>query len=416
LAAALGAAAAVRGEATETAAPTAPPREVLMPGSLGAYPVTRDASGTSWLPDSAEMAGLHAMTGAWMTMLHGSLTGVYTQQGGPRGDHDFFNESYLMLAAARASGTDTFALKTMLSLEPLDGARGYPLLFQTGETANGRDPLIDRQHPHNLVMEAAGSYSRAVSESISVFLYGGPVGEPALGPPVFIHRFASMVNPDAPLTHHWLDATHVAFGVVTAGVVAGRWKFDASYFNGREPDEHRYSVQLRPFDSTAVRLSFNPTSHWAVQVSTGRLASPEQLQPQTSVRRTTASVLYDRAFGDAHWQSILAFGRDAPSIGRTTDGYLLDSAIELGSRQIVFGRLEHVVKDDLVPTGQPLAGQPFLIENASLGYVYTLATRGHIRYGVGALYSIHRIPTALQASYGQDPTGYSVFLRASIVP
>ena len=48
----------------------------------------------------------------------------------------------------------------MLSLDPLMGPAGYPLLLQTGETANGVTPLIDRQHPHDLFMELAGVYSQ----------------------------------------------------------------------------------------------------------------------------------------------------------------------------------------------------------------------------------------------------------------
>jgi hypothetical protein len=387
-----------------------------MQGAFGPYAMSREASGTSWQPDSAPMEGLQTMSGPWDLMAQGYLTGVYTDQSGPRGDSQTFNESMLMLMGSRPIGDGVVGGRFMASLEPLDGPSGYPLLFQTGETANGRTPLIDRQHPHNLLMEVAGSYSKTLSDSASVFIYGGPVGEPALGPPVYMDRASSEDNPDAPLTHHWLDATHITFGVVTLGAVWRNWKLEASSFNGREPDEDRYSVQFRSFDSWAARLSYNPSAHLSLQASTGYLASPEQLQPNTSVQRSTASVIYDQPIGSAHWQTTLAWGRDAPSGQRHTDGYLLDSAVRLAGGHTLFCRYEHVVKDDLFESGQPLFGVPFLIQKASLGYVFDFAEYRHLRFGIGGVFSRFSIPSALVPWYGSEPDGYSVFIRAKLAP
>ena len=43
----------------------------------------------------------------------------------------------------------------MLSLDPATlGADGYRELFQVGETLDDR-PLVDRQHPHDFLMQAA---------------------------------------------------------------------------------------------------------------------------------------------------------------------------------------------------------------------------------------------------------------------
>ena len=387
-----------------------------MRGSYGPYPMFREASGTSWQPDSASMGGMHTMSGPWMTMMHGTLTGIYTHQGGPRGESQTSNQSMFMLAGRRSVGEDVVSIRAMASLEPLNGARGYPLLFQTGETANGHDPLIDRQHPHNLLMEVAGSYSKSLSPASSVFIYGGPVGDPALGPPAYMHRASSQDNPDAPLTHHWLDATHIAFGVITAGVVWGGWKLEGSSFNGREPDQHRYSAQFRRFDSSSVRLSYNPNANLSLQVSTGRLASPETLQPGTAVRRTTASAIYDRVRESCQWQTILAWGRNAPSDGRHTDGFLLDSALQLGRGHTVFGRLEHVVKDELFTPAEPLSGQAFSIRKASLGYAFDFAAHRGVRLGVGAVVSKHWTAAALDPVYGRDPVSYSVFVRVRLAP
>src|SRR5206468_760944 len=167
---------------------------------------------------------------------HGTGEVAYDNQGGPRGDEKLFSSNMLMGMAQRPIGPGTLGLRAMLSLEPSTiGKEGYPLLLQTGETANGRTPLIDGQHPHDLFMELAGSYSIA-SGNRSMFVYAGLPGEPALGPPAFMHRFSSMSLPEAPITHHWLDSTHISFGVVTAGAVVDRVKIEASAFRGREPD------------------------------------------------------------------------------------------------------------------------------------------------------------------------------------
>ena len=387
-----------------------------MAGLYGPYAMTREASGTSWQPDSASMTGLHRMSGRWMTMVHGTIAGVYTHQGGPRGDSQTFSESMLMLMARRAIGEGAVSVRVMASLEPLMGPRGYPELLQAGETANGRDLLIDRQHPHNLLMELAAAYSKTMSPASSVFIYGGPVGEPALGPPAYMHRASSESDPDTPLTHHWLDATHTSFGVATAGIVWRSAKLEASYFNGREPDQNRYGVQFRAFDSSSVRLSYNPTADWSLQVSSGRLASPEQVEPDTSVRRTTASATYNRSFGSGQWQTTAAWGRDAPGGKHPTDSYLLDSALRVGRAHTVFVRYEHVVRDDLFRAGEPLFGQAFVVQKASAGYIFDFAERRHVLYGVGGVVSQNKVPTALTPVYGSDPLGYGLFVRARLVP
>src|SRR5437764_516397 len=198
-------------------------------GILGAYPITRDSSGTSWQPDDSAHSAIHGMAGDWMLMGHLMLTGVYDTQNGPRGGDKTFLEGMLMGAARRdlANG-DTINLRAMLSPDPLMGKSGYPLLLASGETANGVTPLIDRQHPHDLFMELAASYAHRLGDADGIFLYAADPGEPALGPPAFMHRPSGMDIPDAPITHHWLDSTHIAFGVLTGGFVHDDWKLEVS--------------------------------------------------------------------------------------------------------------------------------------------------------------------------------------------
>ena len=391
-----------------------PVMSMSMSGLLGPYEMARESSGTSWQPDSTPVSGLMAMNGPWMTMWHGFINAVYDQQGGARGATQRFSNSMLMFMARRSLPHGAFGLHLMLSADPLMGPAGYPELFQTGETADGVHPLIDRQHPHNLLMEASGSYSRELSAHSTVFVYAALAGEPALGPPSFMHRFSSQDNPEAPLTHHWLDSTHVTYGVLTTGYEWERVKLEASAFNGREPDQYRYEVELRRFDSWSARLAVNPLPDVALQVSTGRLASPEQLEPEVAVRRTTASVSYNHVRPGLAWQTTFAWGHNTPEPGPASDAWLLESALRIADAHTVFGRAERVGKDELFTPGQPLYGPVYTINELSVGYIYDFLRAGPVHLGAGAMGSFYRYPGRLDPVYGEAPASMLLFLRARL--
>jgi len=393
------------------AAAPASMEDAAMPGQLGPDPIARESSGTSWQPDSTPMAGRMSMNGSWMTMWHGIANLVYDDQGGPRGEHQSFSNSMLMFMALRDLPSGVLGGRIMLSADPLMGKAGYPELFQTGESADGVHPLIDRQHPHNLLMEVSGSYSLRLSAVQAIYVYAGIAGEPALGPPAFMHRFSAEDDPEAPLSHHWLDSTHVSYGVVTGGYQWDRIKFEASAFNGREPDQNRYQVELHALDSWSARVSLNPSSDLSLQISMGRLASPEQLEPSIAVRRTTASVSYDRMLSSLQWQTTLAWGRNAPDVGAASDAWLLESALRVAAVHTVFARAERVGKDELFTPGQPLYGPVYPIAALSVGYVYDFAMLGPARLGVGALGTAYHYPSLLDPAYGKGPVSYLLFAR-----
>lgn len=389
---------------------------MTMHGLLGQYPMTREASGTSWQPDTTPHEGVHVMTDEWMLMAHGFANVVYNNQGGERGDHELFSSNMLMLMAQRPVGPGTFGSRGMFSLEPLTmGEDGYALLLQTGETADGRTPLVDRQHPHDLLMELALTYSLPVTDDSSAFAYLGLPGEPALGPPAFMHRFSGVDNPEAPLTHHWLDSTHITHGVGTVGYVWNRLKLEGSVFTGREPDEDRWDIEAPRFDSYATRLSYNPTENWALQASYGHLDSPEQLEPEVDTDRLTVSASYHQAWGPhRHWQTMVAWGRNRNAPGRDLDGFLLESAINIHKTHTVFARGETVEKDELFAEGDPLHGKPFTVNKISLGYIYDFPECHHIQWGLGALGSLHVLPDRLDPVYGETPLSCMVFVRAKL--
>ena len=390
--------------------------ETEMTGRFGGYPLSREASGTAWQPDSTPHGGLHWMRDPWMLMAHGYADLVWDDQGGKRGDEKFFSGNMGMLMAQRRLGPGTFGLRAMLSLDPATiGKEGYPLLFQTGETADGRTPLIDRQHPHDFFMELAASYSVEVSEQSSVFGYLGYPGEPALGPPVFMHRFSGQENPEAPLGHHWLDSTHITFGAATLGWVWQDFKLEGSLFTGREPDSERWNFDPPEFDSYSARLSWNPTPDWSLQASWGRLESPEELEPEEDTDRTTASASYNYRWSkETLSQTTLAWGRNRSDPGPALDAFLLETTVVARDRHVLFGRLEWDEKDELFEEEEPLAHHIFEVGKATLGYRYDWPLDASWSIGLGALASAYDLPGALEPAYGSSPTSYMIFSRIRV--
>lgn len=388
-----------------------------MRSAFGPYAMTRDGSGTSWQPDATPMTGLHGATGGWTTMTHGFVNLVADRQTGPRGDRQTFTESMAMWMGHREVGAGTLGVRAMVSLDPAIGPSGYPLLFQTGETADGRTPLVDRQHPHDLFMELSTSYSLALGDDGAVFGYVGLPGEPALGPTAFMHRFSGMRNPEAPLTHHWLDSTHITFGVATLGASRGPVQVEASWFNGREPDPARWNIETRGFDSWSARLSYNPAPEWSMQVSHGALKSPEQLEPDTRVRRTTASVTHHRRLGGDDWATTLAWGlnrKSGPEGHAAEPGWLLESTYVHAGTHTVFARAEQVDNGELFAPGQPLHDQVFRVRKLSVGAVVDVARTGPVRWGVGGVVGIFDAPSRLDAVYGSSPRSFMVFVQGRL--
>ncbi|AXK71036.1 hypothetical protein DWG18_01200 [Lysobacter sp. TY2-98] len=388
-----------------------------MAGALGPYSSSREASGTSWQPDASGHSGLHAMRGDWMLMAHGVVNAVYDDQSGPRGDSGSFASGMVMGMAQRPLGDGTLQLRAMLSPDPLMGARGYPLLLASGETANGVDRLVDRQHPHDFFMELAASVSHNIGPRSSVFVYGGLPGEPAFGPPAFMHREAIMESPEAPITHHWLDSTHISMGVVTAGVVVDKAKFEVSRFNAREPDEHRWNIETGAIDSTALRASWNPIDSLALQVSWGRFKDPEQLEPGVDQDRWSASALYAREFatgwrfaGTAAWgrKSIEHHGQHF-----NDDAYAVEASLKHGG-WTYFGRGESTENRELVDADDG-HGPAYQVGKVSIGAVRDFRVAQHVLFGVGGLYALNFVPEQLNDLYGsRRPTGAMTFVRLKL--
>ncbi len=376
---------------------------------------SRDASGTSWQPDSTPMFMWHAKAGGWMLGLHTNSFVGYDDMAGPRGDEHFLSVNWLMGMARRSVGTGDLTLRAMLSAEPATMPKdGYPLLLQTGESYQG-EPLHDRQHPHDLFMELAARYRQPITDSIGVELYVAPVGEPAVGPTAFPHRSTAMADPLAPLSHHWLDSTHITFGVLTAGVFTKAVKLEGSWFNGREPDENRWDFDFRKLDSVSARLSVNPTRDLSAQVSWARLDSAEELEPDVSVQRITASTSWNHRLADdvSDVAITAAFGRNNPSSGPSTNAGLVEGTLMWNDEHTFFTRIEVLEK-----SGADLALSPAVADNTygmagfSVGYVYDFHQLGAIVPGLGFVGTMDVVGSSLQPTYDIcTPYGGMVFLR-----
>src|SRR5438552_1493156 len=268
-------------------------------------PMAREGSGTAWLPDTTPLYAIHWQRGGWQLMAHENAFIQFAHESGDRGNDQFGSINWIMGMAQRNVGPGRLQLRGMFSAEPwtIRGC-GYPDLLASGERCQGAQ-IHDQQHPHDLAMEISAEYNAPLKGSLRWQVYAAPAGEPALGPVAYPPRVSAMPNPLAPISHHWLDSTHVAFGVVTAGVYANRWKAEASVFNGREPDEKRTNIDFGALDSFSGRLWFLPTSRLALQVSAGKLTEAEASDDGRlgiDVTRTTASATYHRAFReDSIW-------------------------------------------------------------------------------------------------------------------
>ena len=386
-------------------------------------PMSREGSGTSWVPDSSPMhAYMKMYEDGSMLMLHGTMFFRYTQIGSDRdvsaagkgGRSRFDAPSMFMAMYSKPIGDRSqIGIRTMFSLDPIiERGYGYPLLYQSGELFHG-EPLHDRQHPHDFISELAVTFSHKFNDKNSFYIYAGLPGEPALGPPMYLHRPSGMNNPDAPIGHHWQDASHITFGVVTAGFTHDKFKFEASAFNGTEPDENRWAFDSPKLDSFSGRFSFNPNKDWSFQISHGYLKYPERSEPELKVlRRTTASAIYNKAFDNGNnWSNTAVWGRNHSDDGKS-NAFLYESNYEF-AKNSVFGRLEQVQKNahELVLEAPHPEGN-FWVGSYSIGYLRDVFKDKGLDVGIGGMATFNTNPAAISGFYGGTKhAGWQMFIR-----
>jgi hypothetical protein len=334
------------------------------------------------------------------------------------------SQNWWMGTGARPIAAGTLTIAGMMSLEPLTVGKlvyagglnvhggGSPQLFQTGESYQGA-PLVNYQHPHDLLMGLGATY-RLPTSRVTYIVGADLVGSPTLGPTPFMHRNSARDNPQAPLTHHFLDSSHVTPGVVRVGVEAGSFTFETSAFRGAEPDENRYNIERPALDSYAGRIVWRRGA-WNAQVSGGRLHVPEWFEPYDQTR-LTASIGFDGAVGERPLAVTLAWGenREFTPYRGVADGYLLEADYTATDRTTLYGRAEKARKEILGLGYHPRGfGHPHVFSNidaVTLGAVRDIAVPMRGRFGIGADVTLYGMSPDM-AFYYAGSRSYHAFLR-----
>jgi hypothetical protein len=384
--------------------------------------------------DAQQASGWHFMQDA---TVHVNLN----IQGSDRGETEFVGQNWWMGMLGRERGRHHLMFTAMFSLDPATvGKNGYSEIFQVGETFENR-PLIDRQHPHDFLMQTGAVWRFALTDRSAISFGGGPVGEPALGPVAFMHRPSAIENPTAPLGHHTFDSTHIAMGVLNAMIEHGPWVAEASLFNGREPDEQRWDL-MDPgaLDSWSGRLWFQPDD-WQFQASYGVLKEPELLEPGT-IRRTTASGAWFRSSDDNLGSVFAAWGLNGTEHGNRNA--VIGETLWRRGRTLVYGRVEAVQVETGLLLGEAISelgdavtifptcpsavhcvgdGVEDLVEDRSdtvaalsIGGIRDVMNWAGIRGGIGADVTFYGVPSVLQPVYGSRPVSFHIFFRLQPEP
>ena len=396
------------------------------PATLIDQELNRDTSGTSAEPLSTPAPMLMSQHASWTLMLHGLAFLTDTQQSGPRGADKFFSTNWIMPMAQRRVGPGQLTVRTMLSAEPTTISHGFfPELFQQGETAGAR-PIVDGQHPHDFVMELAAMYDVRAGEHTLISFYAAPVGDPAIGPTAYPHRWSASENSIAALGHHQEDSTHIAFNVLTGGLTWRNSRVEVSGFHGAEPDEARWSFQPSPnghaVDSWSTRLTVNAGRDWSGQYSFAHITSPEMLHPGEDQARHTASMMYNHSLArdsdapeDHNISATALWGRTESLTDHSKENsYLLEGLYNF-SGNALWTRMENAGRSNellspMLQTELPLAH----VAAYTFGYDRNLFRRAHLSPALGAQFTTYSTPSALLHQYGSHPFGVQIFLRLRV--
>jgi hypothetical protein len=385
---------------------------VFWAATIGLLSSTGAAYGQSTDPQTHQHPAPAAA--GWRLMQDGAIHFMFNDQGGPRGGREFVVPNWWMGMWTRAHGASEFGINVMLSVDAATvGDDGYRKIFQAGEAFEGK-PLIDRQHPHDFLMQLAGTWQRNFGSG-HLRLAAAAAGEPTLGPVAFMHRPSASNLPLAPLGHHTFDSTHISFGVVTASVERGWWTAEGSVFNGREPNEHRWDVDFAALDSYAGRLWIRPHAGWEFQVSSGKLTEPEELVPGDAVR-TTASGSWFRQYASGFSAVTVGYGV-TNAHDELRHGVFGEFSIERG-RHGLSARVERQdVEAAVLITGEVPDEHHDGVEEAATvsaltvsGVRRVMSVKG-FEGAIGAQVGFHWTPTVLRPTHGNHPVSYQVFFR-----
>jgi hypothetical protein len=225
-----------------------------------------------------------------------------------------------------------------------------------------------------------------------------------------MHRESAYGNPQVPLSHHFLDSTHITPGVIRGGLFTRGVGVEGSWFHGREPDERRTDIDLGALDSYSLRLSW-ARGPWSAQASGARLKLPEAITPYDADRLTGSISYTDSSRRLSAWT--FAFGQNREIHGNF-EAYLFEATIRTSTRAVIYTRAESADKDILDagfhPRGVFHRHRHSQVGALTVGYLFNfLKTKAGV-FGVGADATGYDVPLNLQDSYG-SPSSYHVFLH-----
>jgi hypothetical protein len=365
-----------------------------MPNMPGMQHDAPDTAGWHWTEDASAFFGLNE------------------QERKFRDFHAWESQNWLMVDGTHRLASGRFRATAMTSLEPFTLKKiGSPQVFQTGETFHSA-PLIDYQHPHDLIMGLGADYARTKG-AINWVLGADVVGSPTLGPAAFMHRPSAYGNPQVPLSHHFLDSTHITPGVVRGGVSRNGLGVGGSWFHGREPDEHRTDIDLGALDSYALQVSWMHGA-WSAQASGARLTLPEAITPYDA-DKLTASIAYTNPNRRmTAW--MFAFGQNREIHGNF-EAYLFEATIKASRRGLIYMRAESADKDILDagfhPRGVFHRHRHSQVGALTGGYLFNFVETKMGIFGVGADVTGYSVPLNLEEAYG-SPSSYHVFVHYSL--
>jgi hypothetical protein len=300
------------------------------------------APGTSRAPETSPIDALEARRGPWTFSFHENL---FLSAGRiPNGE----SPSWLMFAAGYRGLGAELSTRTVLQIVPLS-------------------VLELREERHELFTELAISHRLELAEGVALQLYGGPAGEPALGPQAYTHRASAIGDPFAPRIRDHFDATRVSHGVVTAGVSIPAMSIEGSWFNGRARDGDPYDLDLRTPDSCSARVTYLPLATLSLQTSYGYLG-------EAKLHRVTTSVSHAIPLLRGSSSAMLAWSRNLRAGEPASDALLVESNFALDEHHAVFGRVE-------------LGRQPS-VWSAGGGYAFAFAPLGSFVPSAGARTSV----------------------------
>jgi len=356
----------------------------------------------------------------WTHMIHGYAFLVVNEQGGPSGDRDFESVNHLMVSFGHALWGGEVSLLGTFSLEPVTvPPEGSPLLFQRGETYQGV-LLIDRQHAHDMFMELAVAWDRALSKSVSFRAYVAPVGEAPVGPTAYTHRLSASAIPSAPLSHHNLDSTHLTADVISAGFTFGMVTIEAGVFHGSEPGENRFDIDGGPLDSYSGRVTVKPVDGLSLQVSAARREQPEALEEGNQTRQTI-SLMYEKQRPDGALAATIAWGRNLLPEDQVERGTLVEGLWTFKRLHTVTARFESVDRDvyELVnKTVRPETVPPdrTIVDTLTLGWMEAIPWLKQLDLTAGVNLTGYRYESVLDPTYGSHPVSGKAFVRLTFPP